>query len=84
MAMPLQPRTEALFIGADWAIAHGDAGGLAQVASVLAQRCSGAMRRELQDLAHLCSVDYATAANRWPELSARARDSLARDVRPVL
>jgi len=61
----------ALLIGGDWAIAHGDAGGLAYVAVELGMHCRGGLARELIELSRLCSANFQLAANRWPKLRAR-------------
>jgi hypothetical protein len=61
----------ALLVGGDWAIAHGDAGGLAYVAIELGMHCRGGLARELIELSRLCSRNFSQAANRWPTLRAR-------------
>ena len=66
---PQQPG--ALLVGADWAIAHGDAGGLAHVAAELEMHYRGSLARELRELARLCESNFERAANRWPTLRAR-------------
>lgn len=79
-AMPTSsspPRsTERLFFGASWALSNGDAGGLAQVVTDLAEGCTGEqqeeLRQELLALATQCHVDYDGAVERWPALCARA------------
>lgn len=70
-----------LFVGADWAIAHGDAGGLSQVAADLAAYVTPALQRELLALEALCHVNYEQAAARWPQLRALARAELCERVR---
>lgn len=64
---------EELLVGADWAIAHGDAGGLSWVLTELSSKVGAALRTDLLDLAALCHVAYETAAERWPALRDRAR-----------
>lgn len=79
-AMPTSsspPRSsERLFFGASWALSNGDAGGLAQVVTDLAEGCTGEqqeeLRQELLALATQCHVDYDGAVERWPALCARA------------
>lgn len=66
---PYNPGT--LLIGGDWAIAHGDAGGLAHVAVELGMHCRGGLARELVELSRLCSSNFPQAAHRWPTLRAR-------------
>ena len=61
----------ALLIGGDWAIAHGDAGGLAYVAVELGMHCRGGLARELIELSRLCASNFPQAAHRWPTLRAR-------------
>jgi len=60
---PLQPG--AFLVGGDWAIAHGDADGLAHVASALGNRLHGDVADELRELARLCQRHYDEAAARW-------------------
>lgn len=68
--------TERLFFGASWALSNGDAGGLAQVVTDLADGFTGEqqkeLRQELLELATQCHVDYDGAVERWPALCARA------------
>ena len=61
----------ALLIGGDWAIAHGDSGGLAYVAVELGMHYRGGLARELIELSRLCSANFQQAAYRWPTLRAR-------------
>lgn len=68
----LPQHSQQLFFGASWALAHGDAGGLAQVVEELAQRFTGELRDELLALSQQCHSDYDLAAERWPALCARA------------
>jgi len=73
---PLVPSAQ-LFLGASWALSHGDAGGLAQVVADLARGFTGELQRELRkellELSAQCHEDYAAAAERWPVVSARAQ-----------
>ncbi|MEJ7597941.1 MAG: hypothetical protein WKG01_08550 [Kofleriaceae bacterium] len=71
MRLDPDPDPGTLLIGADWAIAHGDAGGLAYVAAELGMQFRGSIARELLELAHLCESNFERAANRWPILRAR-------------
>lgn len=71
-------QSQQLFLGATWALAHGDAGGLAHVVAELAEGCSGALRDELLELSRQCHVDYDAAAERWPGVCARAHAVLSR------
>jgi hypothetical protein len=57
-----------LLAGGDWAIAHGDADGLAHVAAALARITHEEVARDLRDLCKLCADD---AAARWPALRYR-------------
>lgn len=70
---PREPSLEELLLGADWAIAHGDAGGLSHVIGELSRRVSGALRSELTEFASLCHVSYDLAAERWPAMRDRLR-----------
>ncbi len=74
--------SEALWIGADWAVAHGNAGGLSQVAADLACFVGPPLRAELLELAALCHVRYDAAAERWGELRERVRAELMRRRHP--
>ena len=65
----------ALLVGGDWAIAHGDAGGLAYVAVELGMHYRGGLARELIELSRLCSSNFPQAARRWPTLRARVTRS---------
>lgn len=71
-------QSEQLFLGATWALAHGDAGGFAQVVAELADRCSGTLREELIELSRQCHVDYEAACERWPGVCERAHAVLSR------
>lgn len=78
MPSPSSPVPSAhLFLGASWALSHGDAGGLAQVVADLAQGFTGELQRELRkellELSSQCHVDYDSAAERWPVVCARAQ-----------
>lgn len=55
----------ALIVGGDWAIAHGDADGLAHVAAALRVRFGGLLSVELEELQGLCTTSYQRAAARW-------------------
>jgi hypothetical protein len=74
----LPQHSQQLFFGASWALAHGDAGGLAQVVGDLAQRFTGELHDELLELSRQCHSDYDAATDRWPALCARARSALSR------
>lgn len=63
--------TAALVFGGDWACAHGDPAGLAQVARQLAQRVGESLRLELVELSDLCRSDPDLASRRWPLLRER-------------
>lgn len=68
-----EPSLEELLLGADWAIAHGDAGGLSHVVAELSRRVPVSLRSELIELASLCHVAYDAAAERWPAMRDRVR-----------
>lgn len=74
---PRRHSPSALLICAEWAIAHGDADGLAHVARELSERVGGRMSERLRALSQLCLADYAAAASRWPALKADIRAELA-------
>lgn len=61
---------DTLMICAEWAIAHGDASGLAHVARELGERVGGSIGERLRALSHLCIADYDAATSRWPVLKA--------------
>lgn len=67
-----------LFLGASWALAHGDAGGFAHVVAELAADCTGSLQEELLELSRQCHVDYDTAVERWPGVCERAHAVLSR------
>jgi hypothetical protein len=69
--------SEALFVGAEWAIAHGDAGGLSQVLADLACLMGPPLRADLLALAALCHNRYEVAAESWLELRDRVRSELS-------
>jgi hypothetical protein len=79
--MPTPDRTRctpgALMIGADWAIAHGDADGLAHAVRELGDRLNGRIGERLRALSRLCISDYGEAAARWPDLRDDLRAKLA-------
>ena len=58
----------ALLVCADWAIAHGDADGLAHAVRELGERVGGRVGERLRALSRLCIADYDEAAARWPAL----------------
>ncbi|HSD90936.1 MAG TPA: hypothetical protein VLB44_25605 [Kofleriaceae bacterium] len=60
------PRSNgALLFGGDWAIAHGNVGGLANIARQLANRVTGSLRNDLVELSNLCSGQADLAVSRW-------------------
>lgn len=67
----------ALLICAEWAIAHGDAGGLAHAARELGEHMGGPTGERLRALSRLCMADYEAAASRWPALEAALRAELS-------
>lgn len=67
----------ALLVCADWAIAHGDADGLAHAVRELGVRVGGGVGERLRALSHLCAADYDEATARWPALKADVRAELA-------
>jgi hypothetical protein len=64
----MTPNASHLLFGGDWACAHGDPAGLANVARQLAARVDEPLRLELIGLSQLCRHDLAGAARRWPLL----------------
>lgn len=67
----------ALLICADWAIAHGDADGLAHAVRELGERVGGGVGERLRALSRLCMADYGEAAARWPALKGDVQAELA-------
>jgi hypothetical protein len=67
-----------LLFGGDWACAHGDAAGLADIAQQLALRVRGPLEQRLLVLSDLCHTDYDAATQRWPILRVDVRLWLAR------
>jgi hypothetical protein len=57
-----------LLQGGDWAVAHGDANGLAHVARSLASETKGQLATDLRVLCELCVHSYPDAAARWAAL----------------
>jgi hypothetical protein len=66
----------ALMICADWAIAHGDADGLAHAARELSDALGGRVGERLRALSRLCIADYPEAFARWPALKDDVRAEL--------
>ena len=60
-----------LLQGGDWAVAHGDADGLAHVARSLIRETNGEVARDLRELSELCANAYPDAAARWAKLRER-------------
>ena len=60
-----------LLQGGDWAVAHGDADGLAHVVKSLASETDGEVARDLRELCEMCAHSYPDAAARWAKLRAR-------------
>lgn len=60
-----------LLQGGDWAVAHGDADGLAHVVESLAHETEGEIARDLRELSALCMKSYPDAAARWAKLRSR-------------
>lgn len=67
----------ALLVCADWAIAHGDADGLAHAVRELGDHIGGRTGERLRALSRLCIADYDAAASRWPALKADLRAELS-------
>ena len=67
----------ALLVCADWAIAHGDADGLAHAIRELGNRVGGGVGERLRALSRLCTADYDEATARWPALKDDVRAELA-------
>jgi len=68
---PREPSLQELLLGADWAIAHGDAGWLSYVATALSRHVPAGLRSELVEFASLCHESYDAAAERWPMMRDR-------------
>ena len=64
-------------MGADWAIAHGDADGLAHAIRALSDCVGGRVGERLRALSRLCMADYGEATARWPALADVVRAELA-------
>ena len=60
-----------LVLCGDWAIAHGNVGGLAVVAKQLAQTVKGPLRDQLVEVARLCKRNEDQATARWYQLRPR-------------
>jgi hypothetical protein len=74
---PRHPSPGELLVGADWAIAHGDADGLAHAVRELGERVGGRVGERLRALSRLCMADYDEATARWPALKDDLRAALA-------
>jgi hypothetical protein len=64
---------ERLLVCGDWAVAHGNVGGLAVVARDLAAKTSGRLHDELVQVADLCDRNEDLATCRWYKLRSRLR-----------
>lgn len=76
----MEPRhhsPNALLVCADWAIAHGDADGLAHAARELGDCVGGRVGERLRALSRLCIADYDEASARWPALKDDIQAELA-------
>lgn len=60
-----------LLFGGDWACAHGDAAGLADVANQLARRMRGTTAADARRVARLCRVEPELAVRGWIDLHER-------------
>jgi hypothetical protein len=65
-----------LVVGGDWACAHGDLGGLADVARRLATLAGEPLRRELVALADACHRDPDQATAAWVRVKTGVLRSL--------
>jgi len=74
---PRHHSPSALLVCAEWAIAHGDADGLAHAARELGECVGGGVGERLRALSRLCMADYDEAAQRWPALQDDVRAELA-------
>ena len=74
---PRYPSPGELLVGADWAIAHGDADGLAHVVCELGARVGGGVGEQLRALSRMCIADYDAASACWPALKDALRAELA-------
>lgn len=73
----MTPHTSTLLFGGDWACAHGDPAGLAEIARQLAMRFGDPLRMELVELSQLCRRDLERASRRWPLLREQVADTFA-------
>lgn len=73
---PRHHSPSALLVCADWAIAHGDADGLAHAIRELGDQVGGRVGERLRALSRLCIADYDQAAARWPALKDDIRAEL--------
>lgn len=64
-----------MLVGADWACAHGEVGGIVDVARRLAKRSTGETQAEALAVAELCRTDPELALRLWRAL----RDRLLRE-----
>lgn len=71
---PLRPG--AFLVGGDWAIAHGDADGLAHVAAALGRCLHGPVVDELRELSELCQDHYDEAFARWLRVRSHVCEAL--------
>ena len=74
----MTPHTSTLVFGGDWACAHGDPAGLAEIARQLARRMADPLRLELVELSELCRRDSDRASRRWPVLREQVIDVMDR------
>lgn len=63
----------ALIDGGDWACAHCNCGGLAEVAHRLAQCTCGCERDDLEAIERLAQIDMLEASTIWSRVSAALR-----------
>jgi hypothetical protein len=68
VTVPRPPRIGELCFGGDWACAHGDLAGLADILQQLASYAREPLHCELAALAEACHSDPDHAAARWFDL----------------
>jgi hypothetical protein len=68
VTVPRPPRIGELYFGGDWACAHGDLAGLADILQQLASHAGEPLHCELAALAEACHSDPDHVAARWFDL----------------
>lgn len=76
-AARITPRIGELCFGGDWACAHGDLGGLADIVEQLAVRVHEPLHCRLRELQDLCRRDPVRATAAWFELKEQVLEDAA-------